>query len=222
MKTILSVVKSKYFLWALIAVFGFFAVQTYYCKGQENERLETYNRQLSGDLTLKEKELQTANHDLGISKSTLVSQEDLINSLWASQDETSEEFEAFKLQHNLVIKSKDLAIAKLEQEIKGGTSNTNVTPVDEEYSDLCLNIGDRCVIAYEWEDAFGRVSIHDPNIFKDGDASVMLRQFFRITGEVWEQENGSLQTRRLVKLFQVPLLRLWRTNLSTIIRHQWI
>ncbi len=197
MKTIFNIITNKYVLLALIAVFVGLAIQIKVCSVQENERLATYNRQLSGQLTEQEHLLQSANHELGIANSRLVTQKQLADELEKAKLEVDKEFEAFKKEHNLVIASKDLAIARLEQQLQG-SSGTTVVPVTQTDQELCLKIEEKCVIGYTWADNFGRFSLIDPNIFKSGDEIVTINQYFRVLVETFKQQDGSLMIQRLV------------------------
>ena len=177
---------------AIVAVLTMGGLQLRGC--QENERLATYSRQLKGDLDQKEIELQQLNTELGLSKSKLVDQKTLADILKREKEEIDEKFEAFKKDHNLQIQSRDRTIAGLRQKLQGGTT---VVVIEDPDKDECKGI-EHCVISYSWEDTLKRFRLKDPNIFQKGDEVFESEQIFKIYGEVWEQEDGSLQTRRLV------------------------
>lgn len=187
MQAILTALGNKYFLYALIAVgvLGFFQMRS--CdKTKHQQKLETYKRQLSGQLTDKERELQEANHEVGMLQSKLVKQSELAK---LENEEKDKKFDALKKEYNLRIKSRDRTIAKLKQKIGGETE----VVIGEE----CTNL-ENCVISYNWEDHLKRFKLQDPNIFEKGNEVFESEQLFKIYGEIYEQEDGSLQTRRLV------------------------
>lgn len=192
MKWILKILLNRYFLYTIITActLGMFKMQS--CHNTESERLQTYNRQVQGQLSEVEKELQSANNELGVAKSKLVTQKELAEQWKKAKEEKDKKFDAFVKKHKLKIKSLDRAIAKLKQEIVDGTTTVVVSE-----GALCEGIEELCVISYNWEDALKRFRLNDPNIFKSGNETFESEQLFKIYGEVWTQENGSLQTRRL-------------------------
>jgi hypothetical protein len=188
----LIILGNKYFLWVLISLLvsgGFFMRS---CQMKENERLQTYNRQLQGKLTDNERELQELNIGLGISRSKLVTQHDLIEQLKRDKQEVDKNFEEFKKKHDLQIKSRDITIARLRQKIDGGTTEVNIVQCDS------LDDLGNCIISYNWEDTLKRFRLEDPNIFQKNNEIFRSEQIFKIYGEIWQQEEGFLQTRRLI------------------------
>lgn len=207
-KAIGRVLGNKYLtLIALVVVvlMGLGGLQMHSCHSEENEKLQTYSRQLEGKLTAKEQELQQLDTELGVAHSKLVTQEELAKQLKKDKEELNTKFNKFVEKHNLQIKSKDRTIASLEQKLQGGNSGTNVTPGDTDPNtiDLCKSV-DQCIISYFWTDPLQRFELRDPNIFEKGNETFKSKQFFKIYGEVWEQEDGSLQTRRLVLREMMP------------------
>lgn len=194
MQAIISLLTNKVVLGIIIAFMGMGMFGVHSCHKSENEALATYNRQLSGQLTEQERELQAMKADLGVAKSELVTQKELAERLKKDKEEVDEEFDEFVEKHKLMIKSRDKTIASLKQEVKGGQT-TVVVSNDEEG---CTGIEDRCVISYNWQDNLGRFKLKDPNIFEDDNETFESNQTFKVYGEVYEQEDGSLQTRRLV------------------------
>jgi len=182
----------KWLIIPVLIVVGLLAFSGYQHKN--NSELETYNRQLRNDLTSIEKELQSSNHELGVARSQLVTQAELADRLKNDNEEVDKEFEEFKKKHNLMIKSRDRAIASLKQKVEGGT--TTVVVSDDEKG--CNDIEDRCVISYNWEDTLSRFKLSDPNIFEKDNETFESNQIFKIYGEIYAQKDGSLQTRRLV------------------------
>lgn len=194
MQALLSLLSNKIFLWILIIVgiIGVFGMRSWQ-QSKYNYELATYKRQLSGQLTAKERELQSMNSDLGVAKSELVTQDELIKRLKADKQETDKKFDLFKKKYNLEIKSRDITIASLKQQLHGGNSSTNVTG-----DAVCESVASKCVISYNWEDQLGRFKLQDPNIFEKGNETFESNQLFKVYGEIYEQRDGSLETRRLV------------------------
>lgn len=194
MEVISSVLKSRAFPWVLLTIILFGG--GYFSKwlSDENDKIKTYNRQLKGQLTEKEKELQQLNTDLGLSASELVTQKELAKRIKEDKEELDKKFEAFKKKHDLEIVSRDKTIASLKQEVKNG--NTNVTIVNPD--NLNCDNANKCAISYVWSDPHNRFNLNDPNIWEKKNEIFESKQVFKIYGEVYEQEDGSLQTRRLV------------------------
>jgi hypothetical protein len=190
-KNLGEVLQNKFVLYALIAVGLMLFFQSHSCNKKVNEELQTYNRQLQGQLSDKERELQKAHHEKGLLKSELITRDELNKRLEEDNEEKDKNFENFKKEHNLQIKSKDKTIASLKQTITDGTSTVIVSNEAE------CNLGS-CIIGYNWEDSLGRFKLKDPNILEKGNETFESSQLFKVYGEIWEQQDGSLQTRRLV------------------------
>ncbi len=186
---------SKVVVVILLVVAGLFVFQSYRCgKSNGNEALDIYKRQLSGQLTEKERELESAHHELGVLKSELVSRDELEKRLQKDKEELDQAFEAFKRQHGLIIASRDKEIAELKQHISDG--KVDVVVGSQEDTCLAENLR-KCNISYKWQDVYGRFKLTDDNIF-DSKAEFTAHQIFKVYGEVWSQSDGSLQTRRVV------------------------
>lgn len=194
MEVLSSILKSRAFPWILLVAILFGGGYISKWLSDKNEAIETYNRQLQGQLTQKEKELQQLNTKLGLSESELVSQKELAKRIMEDKEEVDKAFEKFKKDHNLQIVSRDRTIANLKQKIKNG--ETVVTIVDPNNIN-CDNVS-RCAISYVWSDPHNRFNLNDPNIWEKKNETFESKQVFKIYGEVYEQEDGSLQTRRLV------------------------
>ena len=189
MKEFLKLLENKYFLWAFIGMISFGGFFMRSCQVKENERLQTYNRQLQGQLSDKEREMQKLRTDLGVSESELLTEKELNKRLNEDKEEQSKSFDKFKKDHQLAIKSRDKTIASLKQKLSGGTTVVDLNG--------CENIS-QCLIGYSWSDPFNRFKLKDPNIFEKDNEIFESEQIFKIYGEVWQQKDGSLQTRRLV------------------------
>jgi hypothetical protein len=190
MKVLLKILQNKYALYAIIVIGALSVFKMRSCQNAENERLQTYNRQLQGQLSDAERELQAAHHELGVAKSNLITQEELSKK---EREEKDKKFADFVKKHNLKVKSLDRTIAKLKQKTDGGTTTTTVSD-----SERCNGIEKLCTVAYNWEDALGRFRLKDPNIFESGNEEFESAQLFKIYGEIYEQQDSSLQIRRLV------------------------
>lgn len=168
-----------------LAVYAGFTIKSYFA----NKELANYQRQLAGDLTAKEQQIEAANAKLGIAQSQLVTQKDLNAKLQSDKDALSKEYAQFKKDHNLIVKSKDETIAQLQAQINGGTSvvtNSCVLPKD-------------CVIGYTWQDTYKRFQLKVPNILIQGNEVFTNSQLFRIEGEIDSQQakDGFLEARRV-------------------------
>jgi len=192
MKELLAALGNKYFLWVLIGLIVTGGLFMRSCQVKENERLQTYNRQLQGQLSDKERELQAMHAQLGVAQSELVTQQELAERLEKDKEEVDKEFDKFRKEHDLQIRSRDKTIARLRQSLSGGTSEAVVIE--------CKDLDDlgNCIISYNWQDLHKRFKLKDPNIFKEGDELFESDQLFKVYGEIWEQKDGSLQIRRLV------------------------
>jgi hypothetical protein len=189
-----KIIGNKYVLWALIIAGVVSVIKINSCQRQGYEdRLATYERQLKGQLSDKERELQEMNTQLGLSKSELVTQAELAKRLAKEKQELDSEFKAFVKKHELEIKSKDDTIAQLQQQINGGNSGTDIIGCDELKEKIRT-----CTISYTWEETLGRFKLKDPNIFVQNDEVFNTNQVFKLHGEIWQQKEGSLQVRRLV------------------------
>ena len=160
----------------LVIVVAFVALFILSGKGiQDTKELQKYKRQMSGQLDASERLLQSANASLGLSQSKLVKAEELL-------DTETAEFDKFRKEHRLIIKSRDRTIASLKQEAEG-----TATVIEKDG-----------IISYSWKDRHNRFSLTDDNIFVAGDEVFVAKQTFRITGSVWRQKDGFLKTRKLV------------------------
>lgn len=195
MQALLAVLGNKFFLYAIMAVGGLGFLQYNSCNNKNhNKKLETYERQVSGQLSEKEMQLQEANSQLGVYKSKLLTQKDLSKQLKDDGEEKDTKFNKFKRKYKLRIRSRDRVIASLKQRMKGGTTEVIIS----EDKEGCKGLEDRCVISYNWSDLLGRFKLMDPNIFEEGNEVFESEQIFKVYGEVYEEKDGSLQTRRLV------------------------
>jgi len=180
---------TKWFPWLIVAVLAIGTVSfTYHKSSKYNSDLSNYQKQLAGLLSDKERALETANKDLGTANSKLVK-------ALSDKDVLTKEFEQFKKDNQLILKSKDEIIATLQSQITGGQSSSNSTCV----------LPSGCVISYSWKDDFGRFELKVPDVFaKPSVATFTANQSFILKGQVYKQKNGFLETRR-VELQEVYL-----------------
>ena len=180
-------------LMVLIALFAVFKIKDYI----DNKAMDTYKRQVSGDLTTKEQQIEKQNTALGVAQSQLVTQKQLNAQLSNDKDALSKEYAQFKKDHDLIVKSKDETIAQLQSQINGGTSVVTHT---------CALPND-CVIAYSWQDTYKRFQLKVPNILVQGNEVFTNTQMFRINGEIDSQQpkDGFLEARRVTinEVYQV-------------------
>lgn len=194
MKALKAAVSNKYFLYTFIValILGMFQINS--CNKKSSDAvLDDYKRQLAGQLSDQERELQSAHLSLGVARSELVTQQELSDLLSADHEELDQEFSAFRRRHALNIKSRDRTIARLRQLVNGGSTSVVISTDPN-----CAHISTQCTIAYNWADPLGRFQLKDPNIFKPDNEIFSSSQLFKIYGEVYQQIDGSLQTRRLV------------------------
>lgn len=169
------------------------------------QALDLYKRQMAGQLTDKEKALEQANNNLGITQSKLMEQTDLAKAYAAENIKVNKEFEAFKKQNNLEIESYNRTIATLQEELKNQNTTTVTTnnprtatdprpdkqfdhPIDPQQEKL----------TYDWKSGDGRFELYDPDVFVASEPKTFkLNQSFRVTGEIYREKIGFLKTERL-------------------------
>src|SRR5574337_645015 len=151
----------------------------YFLGHKKVSELDTYNRQLQGQLSDQERALQKANSELGISNSELMTQKQLAIKLKSDNEKYNRQLQLFIKRYNLEIASRDKTIAELKQELSGGNSEVVVG------NDCNLNSPDnKCVLAYSWEDQYKRFKLADPNVFQKNNEVFTSKQTFKIYGEV--------------------------------------
>lgn len=196
----------KYFIFGIVVIVFIVALLNKSKQLTKAEQaLELYKRQISGQLTEKEQQLESANEELGISRSKLMSQQDLLKAYQEDNQKKNTELEAFKKKYQLEIDSYQRSIASLQQQIKnkGNTTlvdNGNRTPTDtqpdKQFNHLIDPSKDK--LSYKWDSGDGRFSLYDPDIFTTNTEKVFTyNQSFRITGEVFREKVGFLKTQQL-------------------------
>ncbi|WP_164000067.1 hypothetical protein [Pyxidicoccus caerfyrddinensis] len=160
------------------------------------KREAEYQRQLSGHLTEHEKEIEAFNAQLGMMRSQLVTPADLekkYNALLTARDA---DFEKFRRDHALVVKSLSDSILELKQRAPDGTEEAHEEPSPPS------GPGDttpsaKPVISYAFADKDGRIHLNDPDIWVQGDEDLEMKQLFRVKGTVVQQKDGSLMAERI-------------------------
>ena len=162
------------------------------------ERREAeYQRQLHGHLTAREKEIEALNTRLGTAHSQLVTQSDLDKKYRELLTSRDADFEKFRKEHALALKSLSTAIFDLQERVQGGKESAHVvSPAPAQPGDGTAPAV-QPVIAYEYVDKEGRFHLTDPNIWSEGDEVLLLKQLFRVQGTVLRQEDGSLMSERI-------------------------
>lgn len=169
-----------------------------YRDGNWEQRETEYQRQLQGALTAREKEIAALNTQLGTARSQLVSQDALDKKYTALLTSKDADFEKFRREHALAVKSLSSSDFELKQRGDNGTE------VARRVEPSLSSPGDSTtpVITYEYSDKQGRVHLSDPNIWVQGDEHLELKQFFQVKGTVTQQLDGSLMAER-VQLVEV-------------------
>jgi hypothetical protein len=160
-------------------------------------RYSEYQRQLQGKLTDSEKQMQELNTQLGTAHSQLVTQATLDEKYRALLTSRDADFEQFRREHALALKSLSNSILALQEQERGGKEEAQEVPPAPTQPGAPTTPATRPVIAYEYSDAEGRFHLKDPDIWVQGDEDLQLQQFFRVEGTVLQQQNGSLMTERI-------------------------
>ena len=103
MREFISLLGNKFFLYSLVAVIlagSFFISERN--KNKFDKQMYDYKRQVQGQLSDKERELQQINKELGIARSKLVTQNELIGDLEKDKEELNKKFDDFVKKHNLL------------------------------------------------------------------------------------------------------------------------
>lgn len=177
-----------------------------------DQELQLYKRQMSGQLTDKEKALEQGNDALGVAQSKLMEQSNLAKAFEQENIQTSAAFEDFKKKYQLELESYQRTIAQLQEQVKNKNS-TVVTvnnprestdaPPDKQFDHIIDPNKEK--ISYDWKSGDGRFELSDPDIFvADSLKTFTLNQNFRVTGEVYREKVGFLKTERLTLEEVVP------------------
>lgn len=186
----------------LLLVVGSAAVGAYayhrYRDADWERRYDEYQRQLQGKLTESEKQMQALNTELGTARAQLVTQATLDQKYESLLTARDADFEKFRREHALALKSISDSVFKLQQREHGGTETAREEPPPpSKPGEQPTTPPAHPVISYEFTDPEGRVQLKDPNIWVQGDEDLQLTQRFRVEGTVLQQTNGSLMTERV-------------------------
>ncbi|MBZ4415749.1 hypothetical protein [Myxococcus sp. RHSTA-1-4] len=162
---------------------------------------QVYQRQLSGELSAKEKEIEAPDPELDLARARLETRAQLEQQYRAQLTKKDEDFEAFRKSHGLRVQSLSNALFELQQQARNGTAKAQVVEPASRPGECAPDLG-QTPIAYEYADADGRVRLTDPNIWLQGDERLTLTQRFRVRGTVLRQVDGSLMTDR-VELIEI-------------------
>ncbi|WP_224244335.1 hypothetical protein [Hyalangium gracile] len=164
------------------AVGGAYAYH-HYKEADWQHRYDEYQRQLQGKLTESEKHLQELNTKLDVAHGQLVTQGTLDEKYQALLTSRDTDFEKFRREHELALKSLSNAVFELRQQSKGGTATAREEPSTPAQPGGPLPTGPvQKVISYEFTDKDGRIHLKDPDIWVQGDEELQVRQFFRVEG----------------------------------------
>lgn len=159
--------------------------------------MDLYKRQVSGQLTDKERELQSANTALGIAQSKFMTQESLAKSFEQEKIQQSAEFEKYKKKYKIELESYQKTIATLQQQINNGSTVVVVKPENNTARPDGLIDPKKDKITYSWKSNDNRFELNDQDIFTPNNEIFKLRQNFKIVGEVYRETAGFLKTQKL-------------------------
>lgn len=169
----------------------------HYREADWEHRYDEYQRQLQGKLTEREQQMQALNTQLGIAHAQLVTQGTLDEKYKALLTARDADFEKFRREHGLALKSISNAVFALQQQERGGTETAREEPPAPAPPGEPATVPVQKVISYEFTDKEGRVHLKDPDIWVQGDEELQLQQFFQVEGSVLQQTDGSLMTERV-------------------------
>ena len=151
-------------------------------------------RQTQHDLSLaqniieaKETNLQELNQELAISKSSLVSAEELNYKYKDELSKLHKDFQKMLAKYNLELDSRDNLIAELKGKVSGGATTVVVNESADQKS-----------IQYTWNSDDKRFKLIDPDIFIQNNESFEYQQNFEVTGLIYKDETGTLKVRKLL------------------------
>lgn len=201
----------KYIIFILtIAILTVLFIRKSHEADELSKAMDLYKRQVSGQLTDKEKELQAANQALGIAQSKMMEQKDLISAYQKDKIASDAAFEAYKKKYNIELESYQRTIAQLQQQLTNGKTVVNTdgvrTPSDPPPDKQFDHVIDpkTTKLAYEWDSGDGRFVLNDPDIFVSKNEIFKANQSFRVTGEIYREKAGFLKTERLTLEEVVP------------------
>lgn len=204
----MSLLKSGEVLGVLVLVLGSAAGGAYlyhrYRDADWERREAEYQRQLKGQLTAHEKEIEALNTQLGTARSQLVTQDDLDKKYTALLTARDADFEKFRREHALALKSISASLFELKQRGEDGVEEARVVNPPSSVPGDSTTPAEKPIITYAFADKQGRVTLTDPNIWVQGDEDLEMKQFFRVKGTVVQQQDGSLMAERIQLLEVSP------------------
>ena len=175
---------------------------------------ELQNEQIK--LTARDAEIQQLDASIGLSRSRLLEVEELNKKFERDIAEFPERLQKLIKEHNLQLKSKDVAIAFLQSKVRGGhtkvvikdshgsNENTNSqSPIIEDIDGNPIEPPNQ-VISYEWEEKLGRFKLKDPDIFVSNNEEFQSNQHMKVIGHVFFGKDGQLQIRKVELQEVVP------------------
>lgn len=179
---------------------------------KSQKELELYQRQVSGQLSVKEHQLEEANDALGIAQSKLQDQSDLLKSYQEENIKVNADLEKFKKTYNVQLESYQRTIASLQEQLSNRDStvvtlNNPRLPTDPKPDMQFDHLIDPAKekVSYAWQSGDDRFSLYDPDIFVSNTVKTFkLNQSFRVTGEIYKEKNGFLKTQRLTLEEVIP------------------
>ncbi len=202
LKKIAPYVKYAVFI-AVIAVLTTLFIKRGNQVDELTKAMDIYKRQMSGQLTTQEQQFEQANQELGIAKSQLMSQDALLQAAKNDKIASNAALEAFKKKYNADLESYQRTIAQLTQQLQNGKTIVKDTDIRKPTDAVPDKQFDHIIdpkttkLSYEWDSGDGRFILSDPDVFISGNETFKLQQNFRITGEIYKEKAGFLQTSRL-------------------------
>lgn len=164
-------------------------------------RQAEYQRQLHGQLTERERQIEALNTQLGLARSQLVEPGALERQYQAHLTAMDASFEQFRREHALHLKSLSSSLLELQQQSQGGTEKAQELPAPPGGGG---SPSAHPATSYEYADTEGRVLLTDPDIWVQGNEQLELKQHFRVEASVLQQADGSLMTERIQLLEVAP------------------
>ncbi|MFP2903803.1 hypothetical protein ACLESD_01780 [Pyxidicoccus sp. 3LFB2] len=154
-----------------------------------------YERQLRGELSDKERQLQALDARLHLASSKLTTQQELEDQYQTQLAQRDRELEDFRRQHQLQVRSLSTSVHSLSQTVRNGT--TEVRGLPPASAPDGTSAPERPIISYTYAAPNGRIQLSDPDIQSPGDETLTLSQRFLVEGVVFQQADGALMTERL-------------------------
>jgi F0F1-type ATP synthase membrane subunit b/b' len=185
-------------LFAAIGAFTTYVV----LRNKYKDTLETYERQLKGELTDAEQELQEANEQLQTLRAELIREKELADLAKADlADDYYKKVQNLRRKYNMELDSYSRTIARLEQEIEGmGETTVEVDSSDTTKTKIDICAEDMPPIKYTYTLPQGdikRFHLTDPDICEKGDENLTINQTFSMQMVIQQQEDGFLKTQQV-------------------------